>query len=192
MRHEKTVFLTKWKSPSDVERQFSPSNWVYAISNPDKAYMADCPTLLDYGELYGRNCPADWIYLQVLALYGTSNNREKGTADGILLFAQSFAQEVKNFKLSELMLFFARYKAGKYDNSYSSFDAKRIGNAFFTEFIKERNRELDRITREQTQQEIEQRRFTPPKGYSSYSWYQELKRRAEQGDEEAIKILSNK
>ena len=89
------------------------------------------------------------------------------------------------------MLFFARYKAGKYDNSYASFDAKRIGNAFFTEFVKERNRELDRITREQTQKQIEERRFTPPQGYSSFSWYQELKRRAQQGDEEAINILTN-
>lgn len=89
------------------------------------------------------------------------------------------------------MLFFARYKAGKYDNSYASFDAKRIGNAFFSEFIKERNRELDRITREQVQSEIEERRFTPPEGYTSFSWYQELKRRASEGDTEAIRILTN-
>lgn len=90
------------------------------------------------------------------------------------------------------MLFFARYKAGKYDNSFASFDAKRIGNAFFTEFIKERNRELDRINRERTQEEIEQRRFTPPEGYTSFSWYNELKRRAASGDQEAIDILNNK
>lgn len=153
--------------------------------------MADCPTLLDYGSIYGSECPSDWIYLQVLALYGSSGNKDKGIADGIRLFAQSFAQEVRTFKISELMLFFARYKAGKYDNSYSSFDAKRIGNAFFTEFVKERNRELDRINREKTQTEIEERRFTPPAGYSSLSWYLELKRRAESGDNEAIRILNN-
>ena len=191
MKQEKTAYLTKWKSHSDIERQFATSNWGYAISNPEKAYTADCPTLLDYGSLYGSEYPTDWIYIHTLALYGSSNNKEKGTSDGILLFAQSFAQEVKNFKLSELMLFFARYKAGKYDNSFASFDAKRIGNAFFTEFIKERNRELDRITRERIQAEIEERRFTPPPGYSSFSWYQELKRRANEGDKEAIRLLTN-
>ena len=89
------------------------------------------------------------------------------------------------------MLFFARYKAGKYDNSYSTFDAKRIGNAFFHEFVKERNNELDRITREKTQHDIEERRFIPPVGYTSFSWYQELKRRAAEGDEDAMKILNN-
>ena len=167
VKPEKRAWLTKWKNPSDIERQFSPNNWGYALSNPDKAYMASCPTLLDYGKLYGSEYPSDWIHIQVLALYGSSNNKDVGVADGIKLFAQSFALEVKTYKISELMLFFARYKAGKYDNSFASFDAKRIGNAFFSEFIKERNRELDRITREQTQEEIEQRRFTPPQGYSS-------------------------
>ena len=87
------------------------------------------------------------------------------------------------------MLFFARYKAGKYDNSYASFDAKRIGNAFFKEFVKERNIELDRITKEQTQKEIERRRFTPPEGYSSLSWNKELRRRASEGDVEALELL---
>lgn len=192
MKQEAKAYLTKWKSPSDIERQFSPNNWGYTLSHPDKAYMADCPTLVDYEQIYGEGVSADWIYLQVLALYGSSGNKEKGIADGILLFAQSFAQEVKTYKLSELMLFFARYKAGKYDNSYASFDARRIGNAFFNEFRKERNNELDKINRERMQKEIEERRFTPPQGYSSYSWYQELKRRADEGDEEAIQLLTNK
>lgn len=153
--------------------------------------MADCPTLVAYEQIYGEGVSADWIRIQVLTLFGASNCKDAGVADGIKLFAQSFAQEVKTYKLSELMLFFARYKAGKYDNSYASFDARRIGNAFFNEFRKERNNELDKINRERMQKEIEERRFTPPQGYSSYSWYQELKRRADGGDEEAIKILTN-
>lgn len=153
--------------------------------------MADCPTLVAYEQIYGEGVSADWIRIQVLTLFGASNCKDIGVADGIKLFAQSFAQEVKTYKLSELMLFFARYKAGKYDNSYASFDARRIGNAFFNEFRKERNNELDKINRERMQKEIEERRFTPPQGYSSYSWYQELKRRADECDEEAIKILTN-
>lgn len=87
------------------------------------------------------------------------------------------------------MLFFARYKAGKYDNSFASFDARRIGNAFFKEFRSERNYELDAINRKRIQNEIENRRFTPPEGYSSLSWYNELKRRAESGDAESKQII---
>ena len=125
----------------------------------------------------------------VTGLFGASSSREKGNADGIHVFCEAFAAQVNGFKLSELMLFFARYKAGRYDNSYASFDARRIGNAFFKEFIPERNNELDRISREEERMRIERSRFTPPQGYSSLSWYQELKRRAESGDGEAKKLL---
>ena len=153
--------------------------------------MASCPTLAAYDRLYGEGCAEDWVCMQITVLFAASSSREKGLVDGIRLFASAFAGEVRQYKLSELMLFFARYKAGKYDNSYASFDAKRIGNAFFKEFLKERVYEIDKCERAKVQQEIEQRRFTPPEGYTSYTWYQELKRRAQAGDTEAAAILNN-
>ncbi len=123
------------------------------------------------------------------AYSGLPTARKKGVADGIRIFCQSFASQVKAYKLSELMLFFARYKAGKYDNSFASFDARRIGNAFFKEFNSERNYELDAINRKRVQDEIENRKFIPPEGYSSLTLYNELKRRAESGTK-AVKILT--
>lgn len=169
---------------------FSPANWGYAMDNIEKAYKAECPTIYDYSEKFGIEYAVMWVRLQIMALYGSSPNKEKGVSDGIKLFCHSFTAQVKGFKLSELMLFFARYKAGRYDNSYASFDARRIGNAFFKEFIPERNNELDRISREEERMRIERSRFTPPQGHSSLSWYRELKQRAESGDEEARKMLS--
>ena len=163
--------MTKYRSPSDIEMLFSPANWGYAMDNTEKAYKAECPTIYDYSEKFGIEYAVMWVRL-------------------IKLFCHSFTAQVKGFKLSELMLFFARYKAGRYDNSFASFDARRIGNAFFKEFIPERNSELDRINREEMQREIELRRFTPPKGYTSLSWYLELRRRADAGDEEAIRMLT--
>lgn len=187
---EKANWLKRWKSHSDIERQFSPSNWSYTIANVEKAYKADCPTLCDYEKLYGEGVSSEWIRLQILALYGSSSCKDIGIADGIKLFASSFAYEVQNFKLSELMLFFARYKAGKYDNSYNSFDTKRIGNAFFSDFLKERSFELDKIFRKEQQEEIEKRKFIPPSGYNSLSWYKELKKRASEGEIEAISLIN--
>jgi hypothetical protein len=183
------VWLEKWKTPSDIERQFSPIKWEYAMRNPQKAYDADCPTLASYDIVYGEKAAIDWIHIQILALFASSNCKDVGIADGIRLFAHSFAREAAPYKLSELMLFFGRYRAGRYDNSYASFDSKRIGNAFFFEFLKERSYEIDKVEREKKQIEIEKRKFTPPHGYTSLSWYQELKRRASNGDEEAIEVL---
>ena len=184
------TWLSKWKNHSDIEKVFAPVNWGYTLSNPDKAYTAECPTLLHYDRVYGEGNAVNWIHAQVLALFGSSNCKDIEIAKGIRLFAESFAYEVKGYKLSELMLFFARYKAGKYDNSYSLFDAKRIGNAFFFQFVKERNMELDRINREAQRENLARNRFIPPQGYTSWSWYQELKKRADNGDSEAASMLN--
>lgn len=167
--------MTKWKSPSDVERVFSPALWGYASSHQDEAYMADTPTLSDFNRLYGRGCAESWVYAQVIALFGASSSRDKGIVDGLRVFAHAFAGQVKHYKLSELLLFFAKYKAGCYDSSLSSFDARRIGNAFFREFLPERNYALARIEREKLQRVIEARRFVPPPGYTSLSLYNEFK-----------------
>lgn len=166
--------------------------WGYAAQNPTSAYTADIPTLLQYDALYGSGSSAYWVETQLTGLYGASVSKETGVVDGISIFCQSFAAQVQSYKLSELLLFFARYKAGRYDNSYSSFDPRRIGNAFFKEFIPERNRELEKINRERKAQEIESRRYTPPDGYTSRSWYEELKKRAASGDKDAIRQLTTK
>ena len=46
--------------------------------------------------------------------------------------------------------------------------------------------------RERAEERREKDRFTPPPGYTSLSWYREIKRRAEAGDPEAARMLSGK
>lgn len=173
-----TDFLTKYKSRGEVEQAYSPALWSYAARYPEKAYMAECPTLAQYDKAYGQGSSGDWIYIQVLALFGSSSSRDASLAGTIRFFADSFAHEASRFKLSELMLFFARYKAGRYDNSYQTFDTRRIGSAFFHEFLPQRNMELEAISRKQQQEQSLKNRelpegYTVPEGYNPYTWYQE-------------------
>lgn len=185
-------WMVRWETRSDIENVFSPQKWGFILSKPDKAYTTDCPTLKQYDEVYEHGAAQEWVKLQLVMLYGMSTCKDKAIADSINLFSQTFANSVRAFKISELLLFFARYKAGRYDNSFLSFDPKRIGNAFFFEFIKERNFEIDCIVRKEAQEQIERRRFTPPEGYTSWSWYQELRKRASNGDKEAIELLNTR
>ncbi len=187
--NEQKEWLTKWKDPSEIEKAFSPAVWGYVSCHIEKAYSASCPTLGAYRNLYGEEAAVDWIHLQILALFGSSSSREAGLADGIRIFAQSFLSEVREFKLTEMLLFFSRYKAGRYDHSYATFDSRRIGNAFFKEFLVSRARELDLIERANVRQESEKKQFVPPQGYSSLGWYHEVKRRAANGDKEALLLL---
>lgn len=177
--------------PSDLITKFGPQNIAYVMLHPEEAYLVEVPTIGAIEKEMGIDVAVLWIEAHVTYLYGASSNKEKGVADGISFFSKAFAADVRRFKLTELMLFFARYKSGRYCNSFSTFDTQKIGNAFFEEFIPERNWELDRIARAKAQQDIEKRRFVPPPGYTSLSWYKELKKRAASGDAEAIKILRN-
>lgn len=176
--------MTRLKSPSDVDRLYAPSLWGYAMQHAEKAYTADCPTLADIAATFGAEYAAMWIRGQVLALYGASSNRDAAVSNGIKPFADSFAPLANPYKLSELMLFFARYKAGVYDNSYATFDTRRIGNAFFREFLPQRAAELAAIERDRaTEAYLKSRElpegYTVPEGYNPYTWYQERVRRGE-------------
>ena len=82
------------------------------------------------------------------------------------------------------MLFFGRYKAGRYDNSYQSFDTKRIGNAFFKEFLPQWRNEIALYIQRQQQEAYLERRELPkgyviPKGYNPDTWYRERLKRGE-------------
>ena len=139
---------------------------------------------MEYDSAYGHGEAANWIDIQVSALFGASSKADKALADSIGIFANTFAAEVRTYKLSELMLFFARYKAGVYDNSYATFDTRRIGNAFFKEFLPQRAQELAAIERDRaTDAYLKSRElpegYTVPEGYNPYTWYQERVRLGE-------------
>lgn len=144
--------------------------------------MATCPTVSDFDWIYGEGSASDWIAIQIIALFGASSSKDKELVNSIIIFSETFAAETKRYKLSELMLFFGRYKAGKYDNSYQSFDTKRIGNAFFKEFLPQREYEIGVYHQRQSQEESLKRRELPegyviPEGYNPYTWYKELIKR---------------
>ena len=184
------AWLTKWKDRSDIIRSFSPVHWGYTAQHPERAYEAECPNLMQLDAVYGKGSSVYWVESMITGIFGASSSREKGQADGIRVFCEVFAAQAKRFKLSELMLFFARYKAGKYDSSYAAFDSRRIGNAFFKEFIPERNREIDNMWHKNNVVNTERNLFVPPRGYTTLSWLQEVRRRAAAGDEEAKKLLT--
>lgn len=73
----KKAWLTKWKDRSEVERVFSPTQWGYTLQNPEKAYMADCPSLMQYDALYGHGSSEYWIDIQVSGIFGAPTARKR-------------------------------------------------------------------------------------------------------------------
>lgn len=176
-------------APAKLKTTYSPTHLPYVLAHPSEAYAADCPTLARVISVQGEAVGSVWVQEQLTVVFGLSANRDTAMADSLHFAAETLAAAFAPFKLTELMLFFARYRAGRYDKSYSTFDPRRIGLAFHKEFLPERAGEQGIVERHRQQEEIEQRRFTPPEGFTSLSWYQHLKQLAAKGDKEAAAAL---
>lgn len=133
------------KNPTfnDLMQNYSPRNWGVVADSPWRAYRWQCPTVAALSELYGAACPKMWMDEQVTHLFLTSQCRDASQAEAqVGPFVAAFTGTVAGYKLSEVMLFFARYKAGVYGQSFAAFDVRNVGQTFHHDFLKDRRREL--------------------------------------------------
>lgn len=137
---------------------------------------------------YGRDNALSWIDIQLnsIDLYASVKNdlNESARAEMSELILSHYGF----LKLPEFMLFVARFKLGLYGKFYGSFDPIMLCESL-KKFRSDRNIELERIRIRAQQIEQEKRISIIPEGYTSLSWYEELKRRAKDGNLEAIEQL---
>lgn len=127
-------------------RNYSPARWAYFAAHAREAYQWQCPTVTALEELFGRRAPKMWIDEQVTHLFLTSQSRDASQSSAqIGSFSATFAGTVGRYKLTEVMLFFARYAAGVYGRSFAAFDARSVGQTFHHEFLAERRSELSQL-----------------------------------------------
>lgn len=140
-------WIQKNRCLSNLLSNYSPANWSFLPQIGDEAYTRECPSIGALDELYQMKGVARmWIDEQVTAMYLMSSSKENMRTP-ISLFASNFSVVAAPYKLTELMLFFSRYAAGMYDNSYSTFNSRRIGVAFHSEFLPQREQDLARLER---------------------------------------------
>ena len=179
------------KSADRLFRAFSPARWDYAIANAEKAYRADVMTLSECNKTYGDDTGKTWMRIQVKALLVASSSKDADLIHSVNVFADTFAEDacVRNMKMSELLLFFARYKTGRYDNSFAFFDVRRIGYAFYHEFLKERQQELSAIEYHDSQKRIADMMEEAKKTSVTREEYLQIKERAKAGEADALSLL---
>lgn len=144
-----TEWMKRNRFLSDLFANYAPQNWKFLSRIGDAAYTRPCPSLGCLDEIYETHgISATWVKVQVSAMFVSSTSEDEQTSYSISVFSDNFASVAAQYKLTELMLFFSRYAAGMYDDSYTSFSARRIGIAFHKEFLPQRSLALSRIERE--------------------------------------------
>ncbi len=134
-------------------RLYAPTNWGWAGENASRAFMAECPSVRHLSELYGGETAKVWLDVQVTAYFNQSPSKDATSSQNITTFVQTFSSEVASYKVSEVLLFFARLSSGHYKIGYTQFSTTAIGNAW-KDFLKERSSAIARIESEENTKRV--------------------------------------
>ena len=127
---------------------FNPDTQLMAAKNEERAIFGIAPTLDIMAKTYGESFPASWLMPQIYDLVVYCNSKGTLNERQMEFLAEVIAKEYGHLKASELLLFFYRFKTGKYGRFYGIIDPMRITIAL-DEFCDERERILERHEREQ-------------------------------------------
>lgn len=107
-------------------QQYTPTYQRQISNKPDYCFFADFPTLAKVREMMGINAPVVWLVPQLLDLSEFCGCKNKLTVRQLEECASMIVSEFYFLKVSELMLFFARFKAGHYGVFYGAVDPMTI------------------------------------------------------------------
>lgn len=178
--------MKKYSTFESIATTFNPSVNARLLNKLESAYLSNTPTMRFVAEVFGEDQLALWLRAQINSIDRYNGTTVDADFESVGEMAQHFVRQYGSIKLTEFMLFVARFKLGFYGKFYGAFDPITLGSAFRL-FLRERHKEITELeARKKARAKTD---FVPPQGYTSYTWYQEVKRRAAQGDEEAIELL---
>lgn len=131
----------------------NPTKQRDVANNPDMAFFGDFPTLSQL-KVLGDNTPIIWLIPQLVNLSEYCGSKEKLSPEQLEDLASVITTEYYYLKISELMLFFHRFKASHYEKLYGSVDPMAITRSL-KEFVKERGQAIDEHDREEKRKRLE-------------------------------------
>lgn len=111
--------------------------------NANDCYFGEYPTLAEIRKNYGDKVPTSWLIPQLYNLSEYCGVKEKLEGAPLKETAFVIATEFYYLKISEIMLFFHRFKTGRYGRFYGNVDPLVIVTSL-REFMKERAIAIDR------------------------------------------------
>lgn len=157
-----TDTLRRYPTFERLGTAYSASLQGLLLSSPEKAYSDKSPAIGDLGRMYHAEAPALWVETQLQTLDFASQTKESADQSALTEFSALFAAQYPGIKLTEFLLFIARFKLGRYGKFYGYFDTLTVGEAF-RKFLRERADELDVLERKRLNQQWEDRDRQPVK-----------------------------
>ena len=136
---------------------FNPDMQREVCADANLCFFGDAPTLSQINATYGRYTAAMWLIPQLYNLSEYCGCKDKLKGKPLEECASVIASEFHWLKVTELMLFFHRFKSGRYGRFYGSVDPLVITTSLH-EFLKERGSAYDRHEHEIQQAKDEESR----------------------------------
>lgn len=151
----------------------SPDTQVFFGRETEKAIMGDYPTLNDLNKAYGQGFATDWLIPQLddLSMHTGAKNLTERQQEQL---AELIATEYRYLKITEVLLFFFRFKTGRYGRFYGTVDPMIIMCAM-REFISERNSMIDAFEQQERDRKAAEDAKVPKMSYEEWLEYKKQK-----------------
>lgn len=163
----------RFGSDDDFMQKVNPSTQASFGANAQKAIMGDYPTLNDINRAYGEGFATEWMIAQLVNL-SESTGAKNITEKQLLDLAEIIAIEYRYLKVTEMLLFFFRFKLGKYGHFYGSVDPMVITCAI-REFIEDRNNMIDAFEQQERDRKAAEDAKIPKMSYDEWLEYKKQK-----------------
>lgn len=129
----------------------SPDTQLACARNEERAYFGTAPTLAVMNAAWGDNTSTMWLMPQLFNLSEFCGVRDKMPPDTAKELARVITQEYGYLKATEIMLFFHRFKAGRYGRFYGAVDPLIVTTTLRSRFLPEREAAIESHERRQEQ-----------------------------------------
>lgn len=137
---------SKYGTPEQLMQKFCVSNQYKCATNLKATYFGSAPTLTRLRLSYGDGIAEAWLMAQIqdLYVYESTKYEERATVHQIEMTAKAIIANYGYLNMTEIMLFFDRFKGGRYGKPFGSLNGREI-NAAIRQFLIERGEERDTI-----------------------------------------------
>ncbi len=148
------MMINTYKTEENFLAVFNPSKQVAFTRDLERAFCGKAPSLDLVAKTFGSGARDNWLDIQLTELAAFAGCKDKFTEHQVQSLIDIIAEEYHFLKVTELMYFFRKFKAGEYGKFYGAVDPLTITCAL-KEFCDDRRTILARI--EKQRQEEQQR-----------------------------------
>lgn len=162
--------ITRYGDRTKFLALFNPELQMKVCKDATLCFFGDAPVLSELNMTYGEMTATMWLVPQLYDLSEYCGCKDKLQGKQLEECASVIATEFYFLKVAELMLFFYRFKSGKYGRFYGSVDPLVITTSLRS-FLVERNNaieEQERIERERKSEEERKNAITYDEYVSKY------------------------